>query len=71
MAEGSSIFSVIFWIIIFFSVFALGLNVIVGTGISVAFLTTPLLTGLEAFTIFNLMLWIILAFIMWVLWITR
>ena len=71
MEEGSSIFHVIFWIVIFFCIFALGLNVIVGTGISIAFLTTPRLSGLEAFTIYNLMLWIIVAFILWILWITK
>ena len=70
MAEGSSIFQVLFWILIVFCVFALGLNVVVGTGISVAFATSTI-SGLEAFVIWNLGFWIILALVVWALWITR
>ena len=70
MAEGSSIFTVLFWLLLTFSIFALGLNTIVGTGVSVAFATSSL-TGLEAFVIWNLGFWIILGLIIWALWVTR
>lgn len=71
MTEGSSVFNVIFWIIIFFAVFALGLSVVVSNGIVAIFAQVPSLTGIEGFAFYNLMLWIVLAFFVWVLWITR
>ena len=70
MAEGSSIFQVLFWILIMFCVIALGMGSIVGTGVSVAFATSSL-SGLEAFVIWNLGFWIILALVVWALWVTR
>lgn len=65
-----NIFTMIFIIVIFFLLLAGGLGYIVNTMVGVA-MTTPELTGIEAFFINNLMLWFILGFVIWVLWSMR
>jgi hypothetical protein len=65
-----SIFSIVFIIIIFAIILGLGLAPVVNlfTNLSISL---GGLTGLEAFLIGNLLLWIIVIFIIWALWSTR
>jgi hypothetical protein len=68
--KGQTVFTVVFWIIIFFLVMAAGLGtfitIMVGMSIDLGGLT-----GLEAFLVGNLLLFILLAFILAVMWWSR
>lgn len=68
--KGQSIFTIIFIIIVFVILLGLGIAPIVNfmSGLAVSL---GGLTGLEAFIIANLLLWIIIAFIIWAIWSTR
>jgi len=66
----ASIFTVVTIIILFVILLGLALAPIISTTSSVA-VSVSGLTGLEAFMISNLLLWVILIFIIWAIWVTR
>lgn len=65
-----SMFSIVFIIIVFVIILAVALAPMISTTTHTATAASNL-TGLEAFLIDNLLLWVILIFIIWVLWATR
>lgn len=69
-SKGQSIFTVLFIVLIFILIMALALAPFITTVSGIA-INLGGLTGLEAFMIGNLLLWIIIIFIIWVLWSTR
>jgi hypothetical protein len=68
--KGQSVFTVVFLIIIFFLIMAAGLGTFVTTMVGIS-IDTGGLTGLEAFLVGNLLLFILLAFIIAVMWWSR
>ena len=65
-----SIFSIIFIIIVFVIILAVALSPFITTVSSIA-VSAGGLTGLEAFLIANLLLWVIIIFMIWVLWVSQ
>lgn len=68
--KAQSIFTIAFIMLVFVIILALALAPIITTTTGIA-VTAGSLTGLEAFFMANLLLWVILIFIIWVLWVTR
>lgn len=66
----ASIFTILFIVLIFIILLALALAPFITTTSSIA-VQLGGLNGLEAFLIGNMLLWIIIIFIIWVLWVTR
>lgn len=63
-------FTILFIALIFIIILAVGLAPIVSTTTTVA-LQTSGVSGIEGFIINNMLLWIIIAFIIWILWATQ
>lgn len=68
--KGQSIFTIAFIMLIFVIILALALAPFITTTTQIA-VQQGALTGLEAFFMANLLLWVIVIFIIWVLWVTR
>jgi hypothetical protein len=66
----ASIFTILFIVLIFIILLALALAPFITTTSAIA-VQLGGLTGLEAFMIGNLLLWVIIIFIIWILWVTR
>lgn len=65
-----SVFSVVFIILIFVIILAIALAPFITTTSEIA-ISYGSLSGLEAFVIGNMLLWVIIIFIIWILWSTR
>jgi hypothetical protein len=66
----ASIFTIVFIVIVFVIILAVALAPFITTTTSMA-VSYGSMSGIEAFILDNLLLWVILIFIIWVLWATR
>jgi hypothetical protein len=65
-----NIFQVTFWVIFFFLLMGAGFGYFIQTGVSTS-MSFGNISGLEAFILANLVLWIVLGFIVAIIWWSR